>query len=123
LFLFTISVETHFWASHQLVLPDGSKEPLHRHDWMVTAALSSERLNSMGLVMDFHRLKRMLDRTVAEFADKTLDQFDYFRGNGSSAEMVAKYIYEKVEQKLPKDVRLDYIRVIEEPGFSAKFSK
>ena len=120
--MFTISVETHFLASHQLVLPDGSKEPLHRHNWVVTADVSSATVNSMGLVMDFRRLRKIVDKTVSDFVDKTLDEFDYFRRNGSSAEMVAKYIYEKVGPKLPKGVTLSCIGVTEEPGCTAKFS-
>lgn len=121
--MFTISVETQFVASHQLVLPDGSKEPLHRHEWVVGADVSSGRLDSMGLVMDFQRLKAMVDKTIGEFADGVLDEFDYFQRNGSSAEMIAKYVYDKLEPKLPKGVKLNYIRVVEEPGCSAKFSK
>jgi 6-pyruvoyltetrahydropterin/6-carboxytetrahydropterin synthase len=121
--LFIVSVETHFWASHQLTLADGSKEPLHRHNWAVTADVSSDKLNSMGLVMDFCRLKAMVDKTIAEFDNIPLDRIDYFRRNNSSAENVAKYIYEKLRTKLPGDVNLQSISVVEEPGCSAKFGK
>ena len=123
--MFTVSVKTHFRASHQLTLPDGSKEPVHGHNWLVTAAVSSDRLNTMGLVMDFHRLKYMVDNILAELADSGtsgLCKTDYFQGNNSSAEMVAKYIYEKLEPGLPAGVKLNHIRVVEEPGCSAKFT-
>ena len=65
--MFTVSVETHFRASHQLGLPDGSKEPLHWHDWSVVADVSSDGLNNTGVVMDFSRLKAAMDGIVAEF--------------------------------------------------------
>ena len=118
-----VSVETHFWASHQLRLPDGSKEPVHGHNWSVTADVSSESLNSMGFVIDFRRLKAMVDNIVAEFDNMTLDNIDYFKRNNSSAENVAKYIYEKLVSELPEGVKLEAIRVVEEPGNSAKFVK
>ena len=121
--MFTVSVETHFWASHQLTLPDGSKEPPHRHNWSVTVDVSTEALNSMGLVMDFRQLKAMVDKTIAEFDNTALDKIDYFQRNNSSAENVAGYIYEKLEPKLPQGVKLEAIRVVEEPGCSAKFVK
>jgi 6-pyruvoyltetrahydropterin/6-carboxytetrahydropterin synthase len=121
--MFTVSVETHFGASHQLALPDGSKESLHHHDWVVTANLSSDKLDSMGFVMDFCRLKAVVDKTIAEFDNVPLDSIDYFRRNNSSAENVAKYIFDKLEPKLPGGVELRSIRVVEEPGCSAKFSK
>ena len=121
--LFTISVETHFQASHQLTLPDGSKEPLHQHNWLVTADVSSDKLNSMGLVMDFHQLKAMVDNIVAEFENGQLNKIDYFQQNSSSAETVAKYVYEELAAKLPKGIELESVRVVEEPSCSAKFGK
>ena len=119
--MFTISVERHFHASHQLTLPDGSKEPVHSHDWIVTADISSEKLNNMGVVIDFRVLKAMIDRTVAGFDNKALDSIDYFRQNNPSAENVAKYIYEKLLIELPEGVKLLHVRIIEEPGCSATF--
>ena len=96
---------------------------MHQLIWTVCANVASDRLNNMGLVMDFRVLKAMVDNIVSEFSDMTLDKLDYFKRNGSSAEMVAKCVFEKLEQKLPGGVKLKYIKVIEEPGCSAKFSK
>ncbi|MHC4394949.1 MAG: 6-pyruvoyl trahydropterin synthase family protein [Planctomycetota bacterium] len=121
--MFTISVETHFQASHQLTFPDGSKEPLHRHNWLVTADVSSNRLNSMGLVMDFHQLKAAVDDIVAKFEGTELDKIDYFQQNSSSAETVARYIYEQLAVELGKGVKLEAVSVVEQPGCSAKFSE
>jgi len=119
--MFTISVERHFRASHQLTLPDGSKEPVHDHDWVVTADLSSEKLNNMGVVMDFRALKAMIDKTVAGFNNKALESIGYFQQNNPSAENVAKYIYEKLLIELPEGVKLQNVRIVEEPGCSAMF--
>jgi len=119
--MFTIRVERHFRASHQLVLPDGSKEPIHDHDWVITADLSSEKLNNMGVVMDFQVLKAMIDKIIAGFNNKALENIDFFQQNNPSAENVAKYIYEKLLIELPESVKLQNVRVVEEPGCSAKF--
>jgi len=121
--MFTVSVETHFWASHQLVLPDGSKESGHNHNWSVTADVSSEKLNSMAVVMNFQKLKAMVDNIVAEFDNTSLNEISYFRQNNPSAENVARYIYEKLRNKLPKGVKLRSVRVVEEPGCAANFSE
>ncbi|MFA5251814.1 MAG: 6-carboxytetrahydropterin synthase [Phycisphaerae bacterium] len=121
--MFTVRVETHFWASHQLTLPDGSKEPVHHHNWAVTAKVSSDKLDSMGLVMDFGRLKAMVNEITSGFDNVQLDSADYFRRNNPSAEKVAKYIFDKLEPQLPNGVKLRSVKVIEEPGSSAKFSK
>jgi 6-pyruvoyltetrahydropterin/6-carboxytetrahydropterin synthase len=120
--MWTLSVETHFWASHQLTLPDGSKEPVHSHNFSVTADVGAEKVGNMGLVMDFHRLKAMLDSIVAEFDNRALDRIGYFQKNNPTAENVAKYVYEKLKSKLPEDVKLEAVRITEEPGCSAKFT-
>ena len=121
--IFTISVETRFRASHQLTLPDGSKEPLHHHDWLVTADVSSDRLDNMGVVMSFQKLKAMIDATVGDFDNTAIETNGYFRQNNPSAENVARYIYEKLRINLPKGVKLRNVKVVEEPGCSAKFGQ
>ncbi|MCJ7675010.1 MAG: 6-carboxytetrahydropterin synthase [Sedimentisphaerales bacterium] len=121
--MFTVSVETRFRASHQLARADGSKERPHRHQWSVTAHVSSETLDNRGVVMDFQQLKATLDNIVAELDKTTLSKIDYFQRNKPSAENVAKYIYEKLEPELPKGLRLRSIKVVEKPGCSARFAK
>lgn len=121
--MFTVSIEMGFLASHQLVLSDDSKEPSHRHNWVVTADVSSARLNSIGLVIDFRRFKTLLRNIIDELNDTSLEKLSYFQQNNPSAEVIAKYIYEKLEPELPKGVKLEAIRVVEEPGCTAKFSK
>ena len=93
--MYEINVETHFFASHQLILADGSKEPPHEHIWEVTASVSSEKLNSMGIVMDFRELRKMIDEILAPFEKKVLNNFEYFQKNNTSAEHVAKFIFEE----------------------------
>ncbi len=121
--MFTISVETHFQASHQLILPDGSKEPLHSHDWVVTTTVSSENLDDMGVVMDFRALREMVLNVTAELDNTALGEVEHFRQNNPSAENVAIYVYEKLRVELPEGMELRSIEVVEEPGCSAKFGE
>jgi 6-pyruvoyltetrahydropterin/6-carboxytetrahydropterin synthase len=121
--MFIVSVETNFTASHQLTFPDGSKESLHKHNWQVAATVSRYTLEKMKIVIDFERLKSMLDGIVAELVDTAMEKNDYFRESGSSAEMLAKYVYEKLQPQLPAEVRLEAVKVAEQPGCWAKFTK
>ena len=121
--MFEISVETHFNACHDLLLPDSMTEPSHFHDWVVTADVSSEKLNNIGIVMNFHKLREILDDITSEFSDKNLNEMPYFEEINPSAENVAKYIYEKLEPQLPENVKLEYVSVIEEPLCKAIFRK
>lgn len=121
--MFTISVETYFWASHRVTLGDGSKESLHSHNWKVTSQLGADKLDKMGLVMDFSRLKVLVEGITAVFDNNQMEKIDCFQQTNSTAENVAKYIYEQLEAKLPDGVKLKAVSVLEEPGCEAKFSK
>ena len=121
--MFTIRVEIRFRASHQLTLPDGSKEPVHHHDWVVTAEVGSKKLDNMGVVMNFQKLKAMMESAVADFDNAAVESVDYFRQNNPSAENVARYIYEKLRIGLPRGVKLRSVSVVEEPGCAAEFSQ
>jgi len=119
--VFAISVEMSFAASHQLALPDGSKEPAHSHNWSVTAEVACESLDEMGVVMDFRQLQAALADIIAPFDNSRLDAIDYFQKNAESAENVAKYIYEKLSGRLPEGVRIAGIKVGEEERCWAKY--
>jgi len=121
--LFTVTVETTFDASHSLAGADGHKEPLHRHNWTTSAEVACPGLDKSGVVMDFGRLKSMLDDIVAGLDNTNLDRNEYFKANNSSAETIAKYIYEKLEVKLPRNVGLAAVTVYEQKGCWAKFTK
>ncbi len=121
--MFTISVQTHFRALHQLILPDGSKEPPHSHNWIVTANVCSDVLSNIGVVMDFSQLKSAVEIITSEFDNISMDRIDYFQRNNPSAENVAKYIYEKLESKLPKELELRSIKVEEEQSCWAEYTK
>ena len=122
--MYTITIETSFNAYHQLTLPDGSKEPLHDHQWKLIAAVSSDQLDTMGCVMDFHKLKKIIDKTLSPLTGQTLENLDYFADNSinASAENVAKYIYDIILPQLPQNVRLSYINLMEAPDCWAKYT-
>jgi len=121
--VFSIAVESSFNASHQLTLPDGSKENLHNHNWLLTVEVSRKTLNKLGLVMDFNILKSKVDNITAGISDTILEQNSVFSNENASAENVAFYVYEKLAAVLPEDVTLEAVKVVEEPGCFAAYRK
>ncbi|HPS55756.1 MAG TPA: 6-carboxytetrahydropterin synthase [Sedimentisphaerales bacterium] len=121
--MFTIAVESSFNASHQLTLPDGSKENLHNHNWQITVEVSKKNLNKLGLVMDFNLLKSKVDNITAGISDIPLEKNSVFSNKNASAENVAFYIYEMLAAVLPEDVTLEAVKVVEEPGCFAVYRK
>jgi len=106
-----------------LTLPDGSKEPLHNHNWHLIVAVSADKPDKMGLVMDFGRLSDIIDGIIAPFESTQLEQFDVFENINSSAENVAKYIFDRIEPLLPSSVRLEYVKITEAPRCSVTYTE
>ncbi len=124
--LFIVNVQTEFRASHKAPAT-GRAAPArrgeHSHNWFVTAEVNSEKLNEKGFVIDFELLRTSMEEITAELENRCLDTLDYFRQNSSSAESIAKYVYDKLEAKLSGGVCLESITVVEKPGCTAKFCR
>lgn len=120
--MFTVMIESTFRASHQLALRDGSREPLHEHDWHVTAAVQARELDEEGLVMDFHLLQRLLKGVLDAMDGRSLEATGLFDGRNVSAEAVAQYIYDMLSPKMPPDRLVAWVEVTEASGCRARYA-
>ena len=104
---FTLTKVLWFSASHRLSLPYPSKcSQLHGHNYKVTVVCASERLNAMGMVIDFSVIKALV---------RSLDHTDitttvtYGQAN-PTAECIALYVHAeltRMQQILPDVLRAD----------------
>lgn len=108
---FEISTTRRFSAAHQLRLYDGSMEPVHGHNWRVRVTVRAEALDAIGVVMDFHKLERLVDRVIAPWHNGHLNECPEFRDRNPSAENVAVAVAERLG--LPSAVRLRCVEVWE----------
>ena len=69
-------VESGFSAAHQLKEYEGKCEGLHGHNWRVQVMVKTERLNSIGLGIDFKILKNMLNEILSQLDHAFLIQID-----------------------------------------------
>ena len=66
--MFEVTVEQTFAAGHALREYKGKCENVHGHNYRVQVTVEGERLNSIGLLVDFVELKRVV-RTVMDRLD------------------------------------------------------
>src|ERR1700729_64636 len=86
---FEISTTRQFSAAHQLRLYDGSLEDLHGHNWTVKVTVTAEKLDAIGVVMDFHQLEQMVDDIIVPLHNRHLNDARLLSGLNPSAENVA----------------------------------
>lgn len=116
---FEITATRSFSAAHQLRLYDGSLEPLHGHNWQVAVTVGADRLDSIGVVMDFHELQRRLDAVVGPMHNRHLNDLEAFAKCNPSTENVAVYVAQTLQ--LPAEIALLGVQVWETPDCSATY--
>ena len=116
---FEITTTREFSAAHQLALYDGSLEPLHGHNWRVKVSVGAEKLDAIGVVMDFHELERLVDAIIAPMHNRHLNDLPAFASLNPSAENVAWLIGQSL--KLPAGIQLLCVEVWETANNSAVY--
>jgi 6-pyruvoyltetrahydropterin/6-carboxytetrahydropterin synthase len=121
--MYEISVETEFCAAHAIVIA-GLREPVHGHNWRVTVTVGGERLDSEGLLLDFHALERLVAEIIGPFRNQDLNATPPFDRVNPTAELVARHIGDRVQGGLAAlaappqtaQIRVTSVRVTEAPG-------
>jgi 6-pyruvoyltetrahydropterin/6-carboxytetrahydropterin synthase len=108
---YEISTTRRFSAAHQIKLYDGSREPAHGHNWRVRVTVAAPRLDSIGVVMDFHELERRVDEIVQPWHNRHLNEMPDFAKLNPTAENVGVVVAERL--RLPAKVRLLSVEVWE----------
>ncbi len=98
--MYELMVETQFSAAHQLRGYKGKCENLHGHNWRVQVVITAEKLNDIGLAMDFHELKKMTNELISTLDHSVLNEVFPFTEINPSSENVAKWMYDSIKKKL-----------------------
>ncbi len=122
--MFEISVTTEFAAAHAISIA-GRPEPLHGHNWRVTAVIAADSLDDDGLVCDFHVVERSLHDIIGRFNNANLNETPPFDRVNPTAERVAEHIGESLitllADALPTGARVQSVEVTEAPGCASVY--
>jgi 6-pyruvoyltetrahydropterin/6-carboxytetrahydropterin synthase len=98
--MFQVSVEETFSSGHALRGYRGKCENVHGHNYRVRVTLEGQHLDNIGLLMDFTHLKKVLREVSGTLDHQFMNDLEPFKTVNPSAENVAKYFYERVNQQL-----------------------
>jgi 6-pyruvoyltetrahydropterin/6-carboxytetrahydropterin synthase len=122
--MFELTVETVFSAAHAIMI-GGAREPVHGHDWHVTACVAGESLDEQGLLVDFHEIEECLGGIVRPFRNANLNATPPFDMVNPTAENVARYLgtalAERARLAPGRGVRVAWVRVTEAPGCAVTY--
>ncbi len=108
--VYEVTVKQSFSAAHMLKEIGGTCEKLHGHNFIVEVSVCSSALTDAGILIDFRILKQWTDDILKEFDHKYLNEISYFKVMNPSSENVAKFIYDRITEKV-KEINLGVSRV------------
>jgi 6-pyruvoyltetrahydropterin/6-carboxytetrahydropterin synthase len=121
--MFEVTIEETFAAGHALRNYRGKCENVHGHNYRCQVTLEGAQLDSIGLLVDFVELKKVVHAVLDKLDHQWLNDYPPFDVLNPSAENMAKYIYDQVNEGLKprEDVRLASIRLWETDTASAVY--
>jgi len=116
--MFEVSVEETFAAGHSLRNYKGKCENVHGHNYRIRVTMEGDHLNSIGLLIDFIELKRVMRKTIEYLDHKFINDVPPFDVENPSAENIAKFFYEEIAagmklQEAENEPKLAEVRVWE----------
>jgi len=98
--MFEITVKTDFSSAHNLRGYNGKCEEIHGHNFKVSVTVSGEKLDDIGLVIDFKILKEKANKIISRLDHKYLNNLSEFTKINPSSENIAKYIFKEMDKEL-----------------------
>ena len=121
--MYELIITDHFSSAHYLREYEGACENLHGHTWRVEVAIASDKVNNIGLVVDFKELKAKLKQITDRWDHICLNDLPEFKDINPSTENMAQCLYAAFKNDLPDMVQMKYTRVWESDGASVKYSE
>jgi len=120
--VFEISAEYSFAAGHALRGYKGKCENVHGHNYKVQVTVAGERLNSIGLLMDFVDLRATIKALADRLDHRFLNDLPPFDQLNPSAENLAKYFCDGLDlQVREQGLRVRAVTVWETDTTSATY--
>jgi 6-pyruvoyltetrahydropterin/6-carboxytetrahydropterin synthase len=125
--MFELMVEMHFSAAHCIRGHSGRCAQLHGHNYRVVIAVTAQRLNEQGMVIDFADLKAVCHDAIDGLDHTVLNDLPVFRETNPTAEAVAHHLYQAIAGELQSAaegrIALDRVTVYESESSYATYRR
>ncbi len=120
--MYEVIITQPFVAAHQLVLYDGSLEPLHGHNWKMEVKLQGKDLDQIEVLIDFLEVKAKVQDILKKLDYTFLNENPHFKEHNPSAEIVAYWIFQQVKAAIEHPVaRVTQVTVWETEHCAASY--
>jgi len=102
--MFEVMVQREFSAANEVKGYEhgGRCDQLHGHNFVVQVYAQVETLDDANLAIDFGDIKTHLKPILEEFDHNALHLHPDFKGQSTTVENTARYIYRRLKQAIPQ---------------------
>ena len=97
---FSLTVTVDFAAAHQLHGYEGNCARLHGHNWKIIVEVSGQKLDDVGMVLDFKAMKKAAREAAKVLDHQFLNQIEPFDRINPTAEHIAVWFFVELSRKL-----------------------
>jgi len=102
--MFEVTVQQTFAAGHALRNYHGKCENVHGHNYRIEVKVQGEQLDSIGLLVDFVELKRVMKGVIDYLDHRFINDLEPFDKVNPSAENLAKFFHDRISAGLRTEV-------------------
>ena len=112
--MYTLTTMVEFSSAHTLVGHSGPCKKMHGHNWKVEVEITGEKLDKIGMVVDFKEIRKATNLVVDELDHEFLNNLEPFSEDNPTAENIARYIFTKLSEEFSnKNVKVNSIKLWE----------
>lgn len=98
-----IFIKTQFSGGHHLRNYPGNCEKPHGHNWKVQVTVRAEKLDELGMGIDFRSLKNHVKKVIEDLDHRDLNDHPAFHNINPSSEHIAMFIFKELRDELHTD--------------------
>ncbi len=101
--MYKLAVNREFIAQHFLIGGDwGSENRKHSHNYRIEIQIKGNSLDNHGYLVDIENIKSNLDRLIAYYQDRTLNELPEFKDINPSIENLARISFQLLDRPVPE---------------------
>lgn len=97
---FTIFKDFTFAAGHRIPDHPGECRYLHGHNYRVRVHVRAEKLDAIGMVVDFSRLREMTESVAGRFDHRVINDIPPFDSRNPTAEHIAEFLFHSMSEQM-----------------------
>ncbi len=122
--MYEISIKTLFSSAHQLIGYNGVCENLHGHNWTAEVFVRTDKLDEVGLGIDYKILKDHTESILSKLDHENINKVVPFDKINPSSENIARWLFQELSAVInTNNLKVFRVNINETENFSASYSE